>query len=92
MADYVVCDDQTGIYHLNPVMPPSEQGITRDDVFVHSAEWHDTYTKRAWEHPDPVGVLGMLPDSLMMVHGPYDGKDSCQLFEAKQNEKPLTIS
>jgi hypothetical protein len=32
-----------------------------DGVFVHSAEWSDTYTKRAWEHPDPVGVLGMLP-------------------------------
>jgi hypothetical protein len=32
-----------------------------DGVFVHSAEWTDTYTKRAWEHPDPVGVLGMLP-------------------------------
>lgn len=105
MADYVVSDDQTGTYHLNPVMPPSEQGITRDDVFdlaywrwglkqaqiwrermdlernprweevrqhlaplpvddgffMHSAEWHDTFTKRAWEHPDPVGVLGMLP-------------------------------
>ena len=32
-----------------------------DGLFVHSAEWQDTYTKRAWEHPDPVGVLGMLP-------------------------------
>ena len=32
-----------------------------DGLFVHSAEWTDTYTKRAWEHPDPVGVLGMLP-------------------------------
>jgi hypothetical protein len=32
-----------------------------DGVFVHSAEWTDTYTKRAWEHPDPIGVLGMLP-------------------------------
>jgi hypothetical protein len=32
-----------------------------DGVFVHSAEWTDTYTRRAWEHPDPVGVLGMLP-------------------------------
>jgi hypothetical protein len=32
-----------------------------DGVFVHSAEWHDTYTRRAWEHPDPIGVLGMLP-------------------------------
>lgn len=105
MADYPVLDKQTGIYHLDPVMPPSEQGITRDDVFdlaywnwglnqaqvwrermglarnkhwdeviehlaslpvdngifVHSAEWHDTYTKRAWEHPDPIGVFGMLP-------------------------------
>jgi hypothetical protein len=30
-------------------------------VFVHSAEWQDTYTQRAWEHPDPVGVLGLLP-------------------------------
>jgi len=34
---------------------------TAGGVFVHSAEWHDTYTRRAWEHPDPVGVLGMLP-------------------------------
>ena len=32
-----------------------------DGVFVHSAEWPDTYTKRAFEHPDPVGVFGMLP-------------------------------
>jgi hypothetical protein len=34
---------------------------TRDGVFVHSAEWQDTYSKRAFEHPDMVGVLGMLP-------------------------------
>lgn len=40
--------------HLAPL--PESGG-----VFVHSAEWHDTYTKRAWEHPDPIGVLGMLP-------------------------------
>ena len=39
-----------------------------DGVFVHSAEWTDTYTRRAWEHPDPVGVLGMLP--------PTDGVDA----------------
>jgi hypothetical protein len=32
-----------------------------DGVFVHSAEWKDTYSKRAWEHPDLVGALGMLP-------------------------------
>lgn len=36
-------------------------------VYVHSAEWYDTYIKRAWEHPDPVGVSGMLP--------PVDGVD-----------------
>jgi hypothetical protein len=104
MADFPTADDQ-GVYHLKPIMPPSEQGFTRDTVFdlaywrwgldqaqrwrermgqtreshwdavrdhlaplptvdgvfVHSAEWHDTYTKRAWEHPDPIGVLGMLP-------------------------------
>ncbi len=39
-----------------------------DGVYVHSAEWRDTYAKRAWEHPDPVGVLGMLP--------PLDGVDA----------------
>jgi hypothetical protein len=105
MADYPTADAKTGLYSLMPVMPPSEQGITRDSVFdlaywrwgldraqewrrrlglarepqwnqirrylaplpvaegvyVHSAEWTDTYTKRAWEHPDPIGVLGMLP-------------------------------
>jgi hypothetical protein len=105
MADYPTKNATTGIYSLTPVMPPSEQGITRDTVFdlaywrwgldkaqewrqrrglprephwdevrrnlaplpvvdgvfVHSTEWTDTYTKRAWEHPDPIGVLGMLP-------------------------------
>jgi hypothetical protein len=105
MADYPAKNETTGVYSLAPVMPPSEQGITRDavfdlaywrwgldkaqewrqrrgltrephwdevrrklaplpvvaGVFVHSAEWTDTYTKRAWEHPDPIGVLGMLP-------------------------------
>jgi hypothetical protein len=40
----------------------------RDGLFVHSAEWTDTYAKRAWEHPDPIGVLGMLP--------PIDGVDA----------------
>ncbi len=104
MADFPT-PDASGIYHLQPIMPPSEQGVTRDTVFdlaywrwgldqaqrwrermglprdvqwdqvrqglaplptlegvfVHSAEWKDTYTQRAWEHPDPIGVLGMLP-------------------------------
>jgi hypothetical protein len=110
MADFPTADE-TGVFHLKPVMPPSEQGVTRDTVFdlaywrwglgqaqrwrerlglaresrwdqvrlhlaplptadgvfVHSAEWADTHTKRAWEHPDPIGVLGMLP--------PMDGVD-----------------
>ena len=107
IADYPTQDAKTGRYSLAYVMPPSEQGITRDSVFdlaywrwaldkaqewrqrrglarnphwdevrqnlahlpvvdgvfVHSAEWTDTYTnpKRAREHPDPVGVLGLLP-------------------------------
>ncbi|MDO5580643.1 MAG: hypothetical protein Q4G69_05880 [Planctomycetia bacterium] len=104
MADYPVKDEK-GIYHLDPVMPPSEIGCSKDTVFdlaywrfglkqaniwrermgkdknanwekvlknlaplpvaqgvfVHSSEWSDTYTKRNWEHPDPVGVFGMLP-------------------------------
>jgi len=29
-------------------------------LYVHSAEWTNTYAKRAWEHPDPIGVFGML--------------------------------
>lgn len=33
MADYPVRDEKTGIYHLDPAMPPSEFGITRDTVF-----------------------------------------------------------
>lgn len=41
---------------------------TLDGVFIHSVEWQDTYTKRAFEHPDMVGVLGMLP--------PIDGVDA----------------
>ncbi len=105
MADYPTKDEKTGIYALDPVVPPCEQGFTRNDVFdlaywrwgldkaqewrermglqrvprwdevrknltplpvvdglfVHSTEWRDTYTKRAWEHPDPIGVFGMLP-------------------------------
>jgi len=105
MADYPVRDEKTGTYHLDPVMPPSEQGITKDDIFdlaywkwgleqaqiwrermglernshweevrqnlaelpvkdglyLHSPEWEDTYTERNWEHPNTVGVWGMLP-------------------------------
>jgi hypothetical protein len=105
MADCPKRDARTGIYSLDPAMPPSEQGVTKNDVFdlaywrwaldtaqhwrvrmgmprdshwdevranltplpvvdglfVHSTEWTDTYTKRNFEHPDPIGVFGMLP-------------------------------
>ncbi|MDO5308733.1 MAG: hypothetical protein Q4G03_04505 [Planctomycetia bacterium] len=104
IADYPK-QDENGVYHLDPVMPPSELGFTVDTVFdlaywrfaldyanlwrvrlgeepnanwqkvrdnlaplpqkdgyyVHSAQWSDTYVKRNWEHPDLVGVYGMLP-------------------------------
>ncbi|MDO4582746.1 MAG: hypothetical protein Q4D62_01465 [Planctomycetia bacterium] len=110
MADYPE-KGEDGLFHLRPVMPPSEQGITVDSVFdlaywrwgleqanrwrerlgkerngqwdeirkdlaplptlpgtpekvtvyIHSAEWTDTYEKYAWEHPNPVGVYGMIP-------------------------------
>lgn len=111
LADYPT-KDAHGIYHLDPVMPPSELGSTSDTIFdlaywrfglrqaniwrqrlglkknenwkeimthmaplpknkdglyVHSAPWQDTYVVRNWEHPDPVGILGMLP--------PVDGVD-----------------
>jgi hypothetical protein len=111
MADYATLDEKTGIYSLDPDMPPSEQGITSntvfdlaywswglakaqewrrrlglphvarwdevrdhlaplpvsDGVYVDSLEWLDPTKRRAWEHPDPIGPLGMLP--------PVDGLD-----------------
>ena len=104
MADYAT-RDENGVYHLDPVMPPDEQGFTKDDLFdlaywrwaldvannrrerlglprnpkwddvrdnlaplpqkdgfyVHSAEWLDTFEKRKWEHPDLVGIWGVVP-------------------------------
>ncbi|HEU5124297.1 MAG TPA: hypothetical protein VFW05_09565 [Verrucomicrobiae bacterium] len=40
--------------HLAP-MPVS------DGVFVDYAGCTNTYTRTAWEHPDPIGAFGMLP-------------------------------
>lgn len=104
MADYAT-KDANGVYHLTPSMPPSEQGITSDDIFdlaywrwgldvantwrerqgkerdafwdevrlnmeplpiedgvyVHSPEWRTSFTERNWEHPDLIGVYGMVP-------------------------------
>ena len=33
MADYAKYDNTTGLYSLDPAMPPSEQGFTKNDVF-----------------------------------------------------------
>ena len=109
MADYAVKKND-GFYHLDPVMPPSELGFTRDtcldlvywkwaldmaqtwrermgkprvqewdDVSEHLAplpvqdglylrapEWTETYTKQNYEHPDPVGMYGMIPPTEMV--------------------------
>lgn len=110
MASYPT-KDEAGVWHLDPVMPPSETGITRDSAFdlaywrfalreanlwrermgknrvkewdeiadnlaplptlpglpesetvwIHSAEWLDSYERLNWEHPNVVGVYGMIP-------------------------------
>ena len=109
MVDYPV-KKEDGLYHLDPVMPPSELGFTYDTVFdlaywrwaletaqtwqermglprvakwddvahhlpplpvqdgvyLRSPEWTETYTKQNYEHPDPVGVYGMLPPTDMV--------------------------
>jgi hypothetical protein len=33
----------------------------RKGVYLRAAAWPDTYTRLNWGHPDPVGVVGMLP-------------------------------
>jgi len=104
MADYPTRDNQ-GVYHLAPAMPPSEVGVTSDEIYdlvywrwgldmanlwrerqgkernalwddirenlaplpiiddhyVRSAEWGDDFKTRNWEHPDLIGIYGMLP-------------------------------
>lgn len=104
MADFATKDDH-GVYHLDPAMPPSEVGFTRDDlydleywrwgldkanqwrerlgkdlnplwaeivealaplpqqngVYVRSPEWLDTFENWNWEHPDLVGIYGVVP-------------------------------
>ena len=42
--------------------------VNTNGFYIHTAQWDDTYTKRAWEHPDPIGVFGILP--------PLDGVDA----------------
>ena len=33
----------------------------QDGVYIRSPEWTQTYTTQNYEHPDPVGIFGMLP-------------------------------
>ena len=39
---------------------------TQDGVYIRSPEWTETYTTQTYEHPDPVGVYGMLPPTEMV--------------------------
>ena len=33
----------------------------QDGLYIRSPEWTETYTKQNYEHPDPVGIYGMIP-------------------------------
>jgi len=33
----------------------------QDDLYLRAPEWTETYVKQNYEHPDPVGIYGMLP-------------------------------
>lgn len=46
-------------YHLAPLP-------VQDGVYIRSPEWTHTYTKLTYEHPDPVGVYGMVPPTDMV--------------------------
>ena len=38
----------------------------QDDLYIRSPEWTETYTKQNFEHPDPVGIYGMIPPTEMV--------------------------
>ena len=38
----------------------------QDGLYIRSPEWIHTYTQQNYEHPDPVGVCGMLPPTDMV--------------------------
>lgn len=46
-------------YHLAPLP-------VQDGLYIRSPEWTETYTKQTYEHPDPVGICGMLPPTAMV--------------------------
>lgn len=46
--------------HLAPL--PTLPGLPENEsVWIHSAEWIDSYENFNWEHPNPVGIYGMIP-------------------------------
>ncbi len=46
-------------YHLAPLP-------VQDGLYIRSPEWTHTYTELNYEHPDPVGVYGMIPPTDMV--------------------------
>lgn len=38
----------------------------QDGLYIRSPEWTETYTRQNYEHPDPVGICGMLPPTDMV--------------------------
>jgi hypothetical protein len=46
--------------HVQRHLPPLP---VQGGLLVHSDEWRDTYATRNYEHPDPIGALGMLPST-----------------------------
>ena len=46
-------------YHLPPLP-------VQDGAYIRSPEWTETYTRQNYEHPDPVGICGMLPPTDMV--------------------------
>ena len=38
----------------------------QDGLYIRSPEWSETYTRQNYEHPDPVGICGMLPPTDMV--------------------------
>ena len=48
------------VAHHLPPLP------VQDGAYIRSPEWTETYTRQNYEHPDPVGICGMLPPTDMV--------------------------
>lgn len=38
----------------------------QDDLYLRAPDWTETYEKQNYEHPDPVGIYGMIPPTEMV--------------------------